>query len=407
MDEFKLDFSYLQKAVERSQDRIYVKGNEHMIKRFAFDLVRMDSEPETLWKVQADDDGNEFLVRTYTMPEDKEAAASDWSVDADKKQANLTVSYKGAPLHRLVAAEYGACSPDEADLLAKVLRRKLAVDSEFAGKLLASLPVPKLRAVAAAFPELKIAAKARSKEERAKLCLPMWKLIPDDRRDMILPDWEKMTVRQIMEGLVGLDDIGWLDFEETAWKHGHRIPSEGLFGSESKSELKVEAWDPEEPRRQRPTEEISQEQLDELLHQTRHTRPTATYLAVGHPETEEKKQKFMQSPEFADAFAKWLSETAGAEEMPGEEAVAAFMAVLEKQGQFDPEDGWRTAVDGGDIVIARGKAQVVRLAASKYGAEMPEDVELFRLLVQSKLDSQDEDFLRAAIVSVAAESDKE
>lgn len=149
---FDLDFSSLHEAVD--PDRIPLRGNEHRITRVAFDLFKLDSDKENLWQIQADDDGNEFLVRTYEMPSDEVAkGASDWSVVEDGKKASLTVAYLGVPIHRLVAAEYGAGTPEEVGLLRDLVQAKLA-DADFAGKMLASMPEPKRAALAAAFPKL-------------------------------------------------------------------------------------------------------------------------------------------------------------------------------------------------------------------------------------------------------------
>ena len=151
MGNFDLDFSHLRTVV--APDRIPVRGNEHRITRVAFDLFRIDEDREHLWQVQADDDGNEFLVRTYELPkEDALQAKSEWSVVEDGKKASLTVVFCGMPVHRLVASEYGARTPEEVGLLRDLLQTKLAED-EFAGRFIASMPGPKRAALAALFPK--------------------------------------------------------------------------------------------------------------------------------------------------------------------------------------------------------------------------------------------------------------
>lgn len=55
----------------------------------------------------------------------------------------------------------------------------------------------------------------------------------------------------------------------------------------------------------------------------------------------------------------------------------------------------RASLDGGDVVVSVGGRPVVRLAAADFGAGDPE---LFRQLVQEKLDARGEEFLRAAII---------
>jgi len=152
MGHFDLDFSQLCTVV--APDRIPLLGNEHRITRIAFDMFRLDDDKENLWQVQADDDGNEFLVRTYELPKDDAMLVkSDWSVAEDNKKASLTISYCGFPVHRLVGAEYGANTPKDIGLLRDFVQTKLA-DAGFASKMLASMPVTKQAALASTFPKL-------------------------------------------------------------------------------------------------------------------------------------------------------------------------------------------------------------------------------------------------------------
>jgi hypothetical protein len=117
-------------------------------------MFRLDDDKENLWQVQADDDGNEFLVRTYELPkEDALQATSEWHVQTDGKKASLTVAYRGMPIHRLVAAEYGAHTPDDVKLLCDLVQAKLTND-DFAGRMLASLPELKRAALLETFPKL-------------------------------------------------------------------------------------------------------------------------------------------------------------------------------------------------------------------------------------------------------------
>jgi hypothetical protein len=152
MASFDLDFASLCAAI--APERIPLRGNEHRIQRVAFDLFKLDNDKENLWQVQADDDGNEFLVRTYELPKDESIKAkSDWSVAEDSRKASLTLSYCGMPVHRLVAADYGAYGPDDVRLLRDLVQAKLA-DDGFAGRMLATLPEPKRAALAELFPKI-------------------------------------------------------------------------------------------------------------------------------------------------------------------------------------------------------------------------------------------------------------
>jgi hypothetical protein len=222
-------------------DRIPVKGNEHKITRVAFDIFRMNNDPEPLWKIQSDDDGNEFLVRTYTLPEDELSSQSSWNVVTDAKKTNLTISYKGVPIHRLVASDYGANNTNESELLATVIRRKLATDKSFTQKLLKTLPKYKLQAVASSFPEL-------------------ISISEDDERH----------TRQTVE-----------------------IPIVERPEIEQEKELYQ--------RHTRPTYEMPT---------VRPERETSKHIPVSRfPDNGEgKKQEFISSPSFNEAFEKWLKE---------------------------------------------------------------------------------------------------
>jgi hypothetical protein len=158
MDDFQIDFTEL--ANKLNPNVIPVRGNEKRITRVAFDLFRIEGdEPDDLWQVQADDDGNEFLVRTYSLEEDNNSIdqmvqkESDWSVRADKKYDNLTVSYKNVPLQRIATKEYNIETPEDGKTFQGILFNKLSSDKDFVFKFLNSLPKHKRIALAESFEE--------------------------------------------------------------------------------------------------------------------------------------------------------------------------------------------------------------------------------------------------------------
>jgi hypothetical protein len=145
MKNFDLDLADLNQVMRT--DRIPVAGNEHRMIRIAFDLFRLEDDGEHLWQVQADDDGNEFLARTYDLPKEEgevvEAAEkSEWAVTADNKYANLTVSYKGMPIHKLAVSDYGAEGKSDVKMLQDLVMNKLA-DTKWVTKFIKSLPEEK------------------------------------------------------------------------------------------------------------------------------------------------------------------------------------------------------------------------------------------------------------------------
>ena len=248
MGKFDLDFSHIYQAV-MPKTRIPVKGNEDKITRVAFDMFRMNSEPETLWKIQSDDDG-EFLVRTYTLPEDEISAKSFWNVETDIKKANLTISYKGVPIHRIVASKYGANNEKDTELLATVIRRKLATDDNFTKKMLKTFSKSKLQAIASSFPELI----SISEDEINK------------RPTVEVPMVERPEIEQ------------------------------------EKETYRSERPTMEVPIVERP--EINQEK--EIYKRTR--RPTTEHIPVSRFPDDEKKREFISSQSFNEAFEKWLKE---------------------------------------------------------------------------------------------------
>ena len=148
MEKFQANLTEVANMLD--PNTIPMKGNESRLIRVAFDLFRLDGdEADDLWQLQADDDGAEFLVRTYSMPDDEEmvAEASDWSVLADKKYANLTVSFKGLPLTRIASKDYGAETPHDGKTLQGIVFNKLSSDGEFIFHLIADLPKEKRMAL--------------------------------------------------------------------------------------------------------------------------------------------------------------------------------------------------------------------------------------------------------------------
>jgi hypothetical protein len=197
MGDFDLDYSHLCAVV--APDRILLRGNEHRITRIAFDMFRLDDDKENLWQVQADDDGNEFLVRTYELPKDDGIqSTSEWHVQEDSRKASLTVAYRGMPIHRLVAAEYGANTADEVKLLRDLVQAKLA-EPEFAGRMLTSMPEPKRAALLTTFPKLAALPKIPQVSGKDPLegIEPMdlkkeWGIDPKAKSKLPPPgDWEK------------------------------------------------------------------------------------------------------------------------------------------------------------------------------------------------------------------------
>jgi hypothetical protein len=144
MAKFELDFDTLDQVVmPKPAERLPVKGNENRMVRVAFDLFRLDgSNREDLWVVQADDDGNEFLVRTYDLPEEEEFSKNaSWEAHLDKKCANLTLAFEGTPVKRFALAQFGVKSTEDASIFKSAVLNKVAMDGDFANLLLKDFPM--------------------------------------------------------------------------------------------------------------------------------------------------------------------------------------------------------------------------------------------------------------------------
>jgi hypothetical protein len=141
MDKYKCD---LKKIVDLfNNDKLIVKGNEHRMKRFAFDLFHVQGDSkDDLWALECDDDGNEFLVRTYLTPEEAIQKSSFWKVLPDKKNENLTIYFKEIPITKIASKSF-IKSDSENRFLRKILIKKLSSDFDFVIKLFSSLPKEK------------------------------------------------------------------------------------------------------------------------------------------------------------------------------------------------------------------------------------------------------------------------
>lgn len=142
MNKFQIDYEKL----EEEFSRVPLKGNEHRLMRVAFDLFRFkDGNPEELWQVQSNDDGQEYIVRAYALPEEEEEKkiAVSWSVELDKKEENLTIAYQNIPILRLAAKNYGLKDSNDVRLFQRTIYTKINTDNEFANELIATLSVEK------------------------------------------------------------------------------------------------------------------------------------------------------------------------------------------------------------------------------------------------------------------------
>lgn len=142
MKNFSADFSHVKKIIDKDTIRLPVHENKHRMIRVAFDVFRLkNNDPEELWQVQSNEDG-EFLVRTYSLPED-EKVNPDWKVQEDSKKANLTISYKTIPVTRIAMKDYGIKTDRDSSIFQRALLKKLSSDDKFVDNVMSTLSTNK------------------------------------------------------------------------------------------------------------------------------------------------------------------------------------------------------------------------------------------------------------------------
>lgn len=148
MKNFDVDFTHLNNLLNPDNSRLPFKENEHNFVRVAFDLFRMkgNGNPEHLWKVQADDDGNEYLIRTYEDPNEEGnlEVKANWNGMLDKKAENLTVAYQSVPIHKFAMADYNVSGEKEGLLFRDMIVEKLNKDDDFLQSFINHIPNEKI-----------------------------------------------------------------------------------------------------------------------------------------------------------------------------------------------------------------------------------------------------------------------
>jgi len=151
-----LDWTELSGVVDPDLRKISYEQNKHLFTKVAFDVFQLNSSPvDSLWILEDDDDGAQFLVARY---EDEDAdsglkAESSWAALADKEAANVTLFYKDSPIQRFASTEFGF-TKDDVGVFKKSLIEKLSSDKTFRDKFLSSLPTAKRDALLQQFSEL-------------------------------------------------------------------------------------------------------------------------------------------------------------------------------------------------------------------------------------------------------------
>jgi len=150
-----LDWTKLAGEVTPDDSRVPYEPNKHMFRKVAFDVFQLNSSPvESLWILEEDEDGQQYLVARYEESgEETLEAKSHWEALVDKKGENITLMYKDSPIQRFASTDYGFDSED-VHVFQQVLVEKLSSDQEFVKKLINSQPEAKRNLLLEQFPEL-------------------------------------------------------------------------------------------------------------------------------------------------------------------------------------------------------------------------------------------------------------
>lgn len=154
-----LDWMKLSTNITPNTNKVLYEPNKHLFRKVAFDVFQMDSSPvESLWSLEKDDDGIQYLVALYSDEQsDNIEVKSDWEAISDKKAENITLAYKNMPIQRFAAKEYGF-TPEDAPVFQKSLVDLLNSDKAQVAKLLRSQGKERLGIIAQHFPELQVYA---------------------------------------------------------------------------------------------------------------------------------------------------------------------------------------------------------------------------------------------------------
>jgi hypothetical protein len=99
MDKFKLDPNELEKKLNTPKS-FKLADVKDKIKKVAFDVVTFRNDPETLWRIVSEEDGD-YIVANYEdnvlvseSVENKSSIKESWKVYTDKMQKTATIFYK-------------------------------------------------------------------------------------------------------------------------------------------------------------------------------------------------------------------------------------------------------------------------------------------------------------------------
>lgn len=148
-----LDWDSLSKSINKT-DKIAFEPNRGLFTKVAFDVFQLNTSPaESLWKLEEDESGEQFLVAMYDDANAEITVKSNWSTLPDKTAQNITLFYKDTPIQRFASKEFGF-EPETAGIFQRTLVEKLSSDQEFRLKFLNSQSEEMRNQLLIKFPEI-------------------------------------------------------------------------------------------------------------------------------------------------------------------------------------------------------------------------------------------------------------
>lgn len=152
-----LDWTKLAGDITQDTKRIPYGPNKHLFHKVAFDVFQLNSSPiESLWTLEDDDDGTQYLVAQYSDDEKSHSieVTSSWEALSDKSGKNVTLLYKDTPIQRFASADYGF-DGDDVHLFQQSLVKLLNSNPNFVAKVLRGQSKERLGILAQHYPELR------------------------------------------------------------------------------------------------------------------------------------------------------------------------------------------------------------------------------------------------------------
>ena len=146
------DWSSLFKRFD--SNKVGFNKNRHLFTKVAFDVYQLNSSPlEALWILEADDNGDQYLVATYDDQSSPISATGSWTAMSNKEASDTTLYYKDTPVCKLALKDFGVDRKDVA-IFERMLVEKTNNSPDFVQKLIYAQTKDKQETILQQFPEL-------------------------------------------------------------------------------------------------------------------------------------------------------------------------------------------------------------------------------------------------------------